>query len=146
MNRPLIDGNPHWKSVQDLATYFQLIDLATNGEGKVAMATAGCNLEDNLCGTPACHAGWYGVFQDGESNHYSHYKETMATELGFAYSDELEDWAMENPELWGNKDGRYLFCCRSAFGVYGEPITLSIIANHWWKVAKRLWRIQGGAK
>ena len=66
----------------------------------------------------------------------------MARDLGFKSAGELSRWALENPGIWGNKNGTYMFTSFAAFGVTDEgPITqlpLSMIASHWRQVALRL--------
>lgn len=141
----LINGNPHWRNVQTLAIYFQLIDEATAGSAKVNMDRPGCNLEENLCGTPACHAGWFGTFYDNSSPYYSAYADKMSNLLGFNNMYRLEEWAARKPSLWGNENGEGMFCENEAFGLLeGDIVTLKHIYKHWYKVAARLYKLQGG--
>jgi hypothetical protein len=67
---------------------------------------------DNECGTVHCVAGWYAIatglhekkekdrvdFMDGISK--------MERDLGFQF---IENWAMDNPKIWGNQYGKLMF-------------------------------------
>jgi hypothetical protein len=71
------------------------------------------------CGTVHCVGGWYAVanlrrraikdkFNEGFIG-FSDGAKLMAKDLGFAYRCDLENWAYENPEIWGNKKGYFMF-------------------------------------
>lgn len=148
----LIDGNPRWQRVQELAMLFQLIDF-DNPKASVNMGSVNCSLEENRCGSPACHAGWFGVYFDNFNDDkvnggdryksFSEYAGEMANFLGLECKFYLESWAVDNPEIWGNSDGTNMFYENKAFGISNyHNITLRDISNHWFKVAKRLYRIQ----
>ena len=105
-----------------------------------------------LCETILCHGGWLAAMLESK-------RETAPTSylcaytpffyigaaraakfLGFAgvYAAELETWAREHPELWGNEFGGSMFCDARAFGVHRPSILkLSDIANHYAAVGKR---------
>lgn len=116
---------------------------------QVDMGEPSWNLgEANLCGSPACHAGWFAVARNQEQDkitkngvkHYNfhHSAKEMAVFLGFDSEQDLENWAFENPTLWGNTYGGGMFSDRSAFlpGEGRQP-TLKEIGKHWLKVASR---------
>jgi hypothetical protein len=150
----LINGNPSWQAAQDIAMTFQLIWLELGMDAKVDMGDGKVQLkEKNLCGTTACHGGWFTYFSMKRipSWGYVNYNtggDKMAQHLGFMDGDDLADWAEENTKLWGNDFGSYIFCDENAFGSCSldKPITLKDIYKHWYKVAERLYKLQYDAK
>lgn len=97
----------------------------------------------NLCSTPCCHAGWYLVARFPSRPldlAWTYGASFLSKDLGFEYLNELQDWAKDNPELWGNEDGRYMFKLSKAFtpGDKKEAETLNDIIDHWKEVYKRL--------
>ena len=66
----------------------------------------------------------------------------MAKDLGFSSRFDLQQWARENPYIWGNRYGGWMFSFdgECAFLNQDEPteLTLSVIADHWESVAGRL--------
>ncbi|CAC9640019.1 hypothetical protein [uncultured Gammaproteobacteria bacterium] len=63
----------------------------------------------------------------------------LAIFLGFKWEQELEIWAQDNPELWGNKHGRDMFCGWRAFTDDGDKqLTHRDIINHWKQVLKNI--------
>ncbi len=97
---------------------------------------------DGICGTTACHSGWYLLAKhqeqgstlcicprlqtvhehlvlDGqELEHELSWTEgrvLMAEDLGFACHEDLQFWAEEYPEYWGGDDGALLFGSERAF-------------------------------
>jgi len=146
----MINGNPNWEVVEELALEFLMMSLS-QGEGKqnVNMDDWRVKPEDNFCGTPACHGGWYAVYacefpiNNFEGFGFSTGMRRMNNKLGSETGFELETWASKNPELWGNKRGAGVFSSESAFGKnYSESLTLKDISDHWMKVAERLHKIQ----
>lgn len=138
MNQPIV------KKVFELAMIFQTAAEAVGRRATVEMECYHVSqaVEENLCGTTACHAGWFGILRDGDgkrSTNYSDYALEMAQFLGFCDDFELEEWARIHPELWGNNHGDNMFSCERAFGVKeGGTVTLKRISDHWFKVGKRL--------
>lgn len=98
------------------------------------------------CGTVACHGGWAAVIlvEDvGNScGHFLQGAQTLAEFLrpGWGWYD-LEEWADDNPELWGNEYGVDMFNSDGyrAFG-FDEPgeCDLYDIAAHYRGVADRI--------
>lgn len=93
--------------------------------------------EPHVCGTVACHGGWWAIDQGTEGD-YEDGAESIARFLGFLSYFDLEDWAHEHPDLWGNENGWSMFCDESAFDCTDENITLWKIGVHWLKVAERV--------
>ena len=91
------------------------------------------------CGTTHCHAGAYFIgaieIQEGKDYFYSRGSNLMAYNLGFRNEDYLEDWAHENPKIWGSEEGWRMFACDSAFN-YAENV--SEIAAWWRGVGDRI--------
>ena len=112
--------------------------------------------EPNLCGTAACHAGWFELYDrsgnvadmgfqansmDTDDVDYFEFErgaEKISDFLGIEDPDQLEKWARENPDKWGNHNGDCIFSEDCAFGVGEETVTLEQIGQHWIEVGKRL--------
>ncbi len=106
-----------------------------------------CDLNDvkEGCGTPMCHAGWYGYVSNvnnPEGKRIRHYDKgalLMAQDLGFKTTAQLLKWADGNPDIWGNDRGARMFIGSEAFNDGHTNITkLSTIISHWRKVGRRL--------
>jgi hypothetical protein len=55
--------------------------------------------------------------------------------LGFEKRRDLEEWAQDNPKLWGNKFGQDMFYFPSAFtDDTNKQLTHRDIINHWKQV------------
>lgn len=126
--------------------------------------------KSHYCGTVHCHAGWYllGKKWNLHSQFLTHYNifkkalgiqrpysysdgaEEMAKDLGFNEREELEDWAENNPSIWGNEFGINMFFEECAFTGrifnYCETdtptITLKDIIKHWKGVHDRLEKLE----
>jgi hypothetical protein len=72
---------------------------------------------------------------------WHHWAGTLANFLGFKDKIGLTDWAKDNPKLWGNKFGDYMFCCEGwqAFtNSQFKKLTHIDIINHWKQVLKNI--------
>lgn len=144
--------HPKLKKVLELAMIFDAIAVASNNEAPVfMMETSVQGDEENLCGTPACHAGWFGRFWDKNHTDYNQSANAMANFLGYERTNrhtamrQLETWAMDNPDLWGNENGDEMFYHRRAFRKDSEDMrsaTMREIADHWYGVAERLSKVE----
>jgi hypothetical protein len=119
--------------------------------------------KEPTCGTPGCHAGLISIVAKDlpgleEAHlkvfkiHFKTYKEikqdlyvytiwadALAEFLGFEDILHLTDWAVDNPKLWGNKYGDYMFCARLAFtDDKSKHLTHRDIINHWKQVLKNI--------
>ena len=112
--------------------------------------------EEHLCGAPACVGGWLCIlFKKTEEDLFTtstekfvYYKKgakEFAKKLGFENGAELQDWAKENPQIWGNECGGFMFCNGIAYietdtgrTVTNDNITIKDIIHKWRCVAKRL--------
>lgn len=144
----LINGNPHWYKVWEISEFFRAIALSFP-EAKVDMGLRAVNCQkEHSCGAPACHAGWAALMKPkGPRGGYIDGATFIAKKLGFWGGFRLEDWAENNPTIWGSGYGEDMFAAIEAFGKsWGEKITLEEIADHWLKVAKRLHKLQDGAE
>lgn len=93
------------------------------------------------CGTIACHAGAYllackGKEAIGTLRYYDGAK-LMAKHLGFQNPEQLEEWADENPYIWGNTCGGVMFGGNGKAFDRTYP-TLRNVCDHWRGVAERL--------
>lgn len=139
-------GKINVENVGVLATTFLL--LAEVKKGAVDMSES----DFNVCGTIACHAGWFAISrgknkEDNEYKPYYGFKDSandMAKFLGFEHKGDLELYFKENPELWGNLYGYTMFYSASAFSkdysraLYTREPTLREIGNHWAQVYNNL--------
>ena len=107
--------------------------------------------EQHPCETISCFGGWYAIarFWEWEGVKGTYIGESlgqnecetridfhngadqMAKDLGFEDNEELEKWAEENPDLWGNEYGVRMFHDGQAFGMdpYVEPQFRDIVAH-----------------
>jgi hypothetical protein len=70
---------------------------------------------------------------------YDIWVDTLAQFLGFVDMRHLTDWAKDNPKIWGNKYGDYMFCSRLAFtNDKNKHLTHRDIINHWKQVLVNL--------
>ncbi len=115
-------------------------------------------IEEPLCGTPGCHAGLISIvakylpeLQEIYENHiyfmseteifykYFVWADTLADFLGFEKMRDLEDWAKENPKIWGNIFGGNMFKLTMAFNnSQFKKLTHIDIINHWKQVLKKV--------
>lgn len=98
---------------------------------------------EHLCETPACHGGWIAILYGeeaapGDDNFYVRGAHILAEKLGFDDYRLLEQWARDYPEYWGNSRGDCMFCSGRAFGQNSFYFPLSVIYNHYFKVAENL--------
>ena len=86
---------------------------------------------------------WY-CGPDGLEYSWAQGADEMSHDLGFPYSEYREDedctfleqWARNNPELWGNEYGGNMFLGSRAYGV--DSATVSDVLDHLRSVADRL--------
>lgn len=102
------------------------------------------------CCTPGCHAGLamlaldrlgvpgpYGYAYDIQAKRLSDYLMTEPSSDG--YSTKLQEWAEENPDVWGGPHGDWMFTSGVAFGESDRATFQStIIADKWAAVLARL--------
>ncbi len=81
------------------------------------------------------HSGLYSFVNWGDA---------LSVFLGFENVLCLEQWAKENPDIWGNNKGERMLCCSSAFTGRGiKPLKHRDIIDHWHKVVLN---IENGGK
>lgn len=88
------------------------------------------------CGTPHCVGGWYAISKGITEGNYRTGADLMAHDLGFEYQGHLEVWAYNNPEIWGNTEGSYMFSSRNSYTPYA--ISLRDIITHFENLKERL--------
>lgn len=86
----------------------------------------------HTCGTIHCAGGWYAIatcnLESRESIYYQAGVNNMVEDLGFFCREQLVNWAMRNPIIWGNRNGGMMFSAEKA---YGENCnTLADIIKH----------------
>ena len=123
--------------------------------------------ESHDCGTLACHGGLYAA-EHALRNTDTHFFKTvqnsstplaylhkkveedihaiewedgamlMATDLGFENREDLEGWAYEYTDLWGNNFGHEMFKGPEAFDEKEYMIKVELIVTWWRAVANRI--------
>ena len=140
------------KKCKELSKIFKELDKKVIDAKVDMMSVSAPHIdENNFCGTPACHAGWFWFSQKKEINDknfdYINGARRMAKFLGFKSVSKLESFFEKNPELWGTKDADGMFCNEAAFkdvrkldkdGFFTGPLTLKEISKKWKQVGKRL--------
>ena len=125
-------------------------------DAPVNMNSTSIAYEDNICGTPMCHAGWYlisvkaGAMREWERDNASRWDFpsyidgawALAKDLGFVSRHQVANYYDQRPELWGNYEGIEMFSGELAFFTDDEPyyegkLTLSVIRNWWAGVHNR---------
>ena len=112
--------------------------LDEKGDFQVDMDKGKLELRNNNfpCG---CHAGFISaVLGAPDSNHWRKGARIICSFLGFNLIFDLEDWAQDNPEIWGNEDGRLMFLKGFAFGLEEDVFSARKIVKHWEGVLERL--------
>ena len=106
---------------------------------KVDMNESKLRYGDGKSSPCGCHANFYSAcIGQTEGVFYNFGAESLALDLGFEGCWELEEWALENPEIWGNEDGHYIFSDSHTFGLESSIFSAEIILNHWEGVLARL--------
>ena len=115
-------------------------------------------LNDKSCKTICCMAGHYllgkitkplfsyygdntNILTDtnGTELNYLHGADMLANDMGFDNKNHMAAWADENPNIWGNEWGGYLFAANVAYNIDREEfMTLGKIVNHLKGVSQRL--------
>jgi len=130
---------------RDLGNTFLLLHEASEGtEVHMMSVNSGYKYDpdkiNNLCGTVACHAGWF-HFSHKDVYTYTDYTESaqeMAEYLGFEKRRLIRDYMKSNSSLWGNEKGEFMFSSSKAFGLpKSTPVSLETIGTHWLGVADR---------
>ena len=117
--------NPTIKQVNHVIKKLQLVRKQASKKGAFDIAESRVYDDHHDCGTVHCVAGWYAVanlnrkfiknkFNQGRVS-FVDGAELMAIDLGFADQHPLEDWAFDNPKIWGNEDGDEMFSKERAY-------------------------------
>ena len=130
--------------------YYQL--HSTFSKGKVDMTSVHIPYDKHKCGTPACFAGWFRIgiqtFLNKKEPAFFSYSAYASRMAKFIFPEQnwnkhdLCNWANQNPEIWGNISGSFMFSVADAFNTTDEEINLEKIATHLKKVGQRLWEIE----
>jgi hypothetical protein len=137
--------HPDPENVREVANVFFML-WCKYGDQEVDMLEPNWN-ENHPCDTPACHAGWFAIF-NGERNlngyGYLDSADQMAENLGFEDRHDIREWAVKYSSAWGNYHGGGMFDDERAFGKKeNETLTLLDIAEHWAAVADRIEALGG---
>ena len=168
---------PRIEGIKKIAETFRKVAKEHGGNDGSEVDMSVTSINQTECGTCACHAGWYALATtehewDGSYAHFKDEKggwapaitygygaDRMAEAAGYESRYKLEEWAHENPEMWGNGYGGGMFSDSRAFGYFeydeggdeegggrpegdGTPQSASFhigaIADHWEGVYERL--------
>lgn len=124
---------------------FEKLPLKTRlSEKGLNMGECGVTNFLGICNTTMCHGGWYAAVAIKnkflKTFHYQDGANKMAQDLGFKHMNELQKWARDNEEIWGNNYGGIMFSSAEAFE-YKERFKancLEDIVQHWREVYERL--------
>jgi hypothetical protein len=113
---------------------------------RLDMMETGVNT-NHVCGTIHCHSGTYAIMRSDLSRclSYDDGADQMASDLGFYDLFNLSEWAGNNPDIWGNTYGRWMFSEKLSFTSPSRPdgaLSIQHIADHWNEVAQRLEAIE----
>jgi len=139
-NHKLVNGNPTPEACEQVGLIFLTLYDEDNG-CDLDMNNGGVS-SDPVCGTSACHGGWWEMFAYQVERRrtcidFDFGAKDLAEFLGFEGRHWLEMWAHGNPILWGNDEGEYVFgSSMRAFD--GGPEDLSTIGNWWIDVGSRI--------
>lgn len=130
--------NPTKKQVQVVIDTLQSAKDKTTEMGYKAAPVNMMDVHLEGCGTPMCHAGYYAIMNSMDD--YEDGANKMAKDLGFKNSRDLLTWALDNPEIWGNKNGNGMFSAPISFGIDTPTAIgdLQVIIDHWKGVQSRL--------
>ena len=123
--------NPTREQVNFVIGRLRLVREQASEEGAFNMAqgrvydTRGLWSSGYDCGTVHCVGGWYAVanmnrkvikdrFNQGHVG-FVDGTDLMAQDLGFTDSCCLKTWAEQNPKIWNNKKGYFMFGSASAY-------------------------------
>jgi hypothetical protein len=143
-------NQPTKKQMQTVIDNLKKIEDLANNPKSLNMMEYRVQSITHDCGTVHCVAGWYVVaIRDNDDYiksrikskkcHFHHGAYRIAETLGFETLDELEEWAEDNPEIWGNQDGSYMFSEESAYnGMAERTDKMSCVIEHLEGVRDRL--------
>lgn len=139
----------------------QVVDLLKSvlpQGGRLNMLITECNVDKNGCGTVCCVGGWFaialglpkyqgrGVKNKSSYLHisYSTGADMMGRILGFKDRKDLQKWAQENQEIWGNSGGYVMFADRYAYKSKSKQRAnnLQDVIDHWQDVCNRLYALE----
>jgi len=90
------------------------------------------------CRTPGCHGGWAAIALGIKEDHYIYGAQALAQFLGFLDEEALRQWASDNPGIWGNEHGYYMFHKPFAFDQERDTFSVTVLIDWWEGVANRL--------
>jgi hypothetical protein len=117
--------------------FVALLRAATKRTGGYGCDMAQASVDPH-CGTPGCHGGWAGIALNVETDSYLDGGDALAKHLGFNFRWELKRWALQNPDIWGNRNGLLMFGCPSAFDQKNTHFSVDVLIDWWQAVGERL--------
>ena len=155
MNHPT-SNHPTSNQLRKVVLNFDKAISLAKVDAPVNMQSTSIAYEDNICGTPMCHAGWYlisvkaGAMREWARDNSDRWDfptyidgvGALSKDLGFTTRHQLVYYYEARPELWGNDCGIEMFSSESAFftedeSYYEGKLTLSVIRNWWAGVHNR---------
>lgn len=139
LNVSLVELGNNFKKVGE---DFLKIKHVTDNECELNFSSV--SLNETECGTVACHGGW-GVFlySFDKTLDFESGAELIEKQLGFdeARGVNLAKFASDNPEIWGNHLGLFMFGGHGyrSFGFHNPGVcTIQDIGNHYIVVGNRI--------
>jgi len=145
--------HPTSTAVRKMIDKFKSVLPLAQRENHLSMSCTSVKSINHPCGSIHCHGGWYAIasnlhLSDALYIPYTKGVEQMDRDLGFKATDVVfssdsgtVQWARNNPSIWGNYNGIYMFSRKDAFVSPTRPEganTLADIIHHWEEVAERL--------
>lgn len=133
--------------VQNLIDLLRKVEHRANEPKRLDMLMPEVKDTKYECGTVHCFAGWAlaasGIPQADTSDKYYYYRDgvdLITNILGVSQGRHvLQNWARDNPKLWGNYNGYCMFSDLCAFGLCeSSENKMTGIINHFVKLRDRL--------
>lgn len=145
--------HPTPEQVQTVIDNLKKIEDQANQAGAFAIDEIGVNTTSHDCGTVHCVAGWYAVANQDHAwiKHLINVKacdyldgaHLIAMTLGFHNINDLGDYMLNRPDIWGNELADEMFCSMAAYNGLEEDSKnpMSIIIAHWEQVKRNVEKI-----
>jgi hypothetical protein len=107
------------------------------------------DMSKTACGTVACHGGWAAVILNSTDSCYLVGAADLSHYLGFWGKYAYSLWAAENPTIWGNTSGEWMFTSyghRAFDFIESDQCTLLDIAQWYYNISRRLLVLHQGGK
>ena len=132
---------PTAKQIETILVTFEKVLPKAQKKRQFDIFECKVNQYGHVCGTVHCVGGWYAVAACDLSKHvdYIHGASQMANDLGFISLYYFRDFFRQQPNLWGNDNGYYMFSNQKAYtpGNKRKASSLRDVYDHWVEVWMR---------